>query len=136
MPTSELTVLARTAAARRRAEERAAKLVDDQEQAVRAARAADHSWAEIGEAMGISEGQAKWLVQRAKSSTSVPAADTHRGRGPGVGVSEAARLLGVTRRTVYMWADDGRLQATKNELGRTRILLSEDIQPERTKRSA
>lgn len=50
----------------------------------------------------------------------------HRpGRGPGVGVTEAARMLGVTRRTVYLWCADGRLTAVRNEQDKVRVLLEQ-----------
>jgi excisionase family DNA binding protein len=99
---------------------------------IEAARAEKRSWSEIADKLGMSEGQAKWLTQRestpeatARSIGEAPRTAPRPGRGPGVGVSEAARTLGVTRRTVYLWAEDGRLRSTKNELGKTRILLED-----------
>lgn len=123
MSTIELTSLARLAAARRRADAHRARILDAQQAAARAARAANHSWAEIGSVLGVTEGQAKWIAQRGEPTGTSTVPVQRPGRGPGVGVSEAARTLGVTRRTVYLWAEEGRLAFTKNELGRTRILL-------------
>ena len=123
----ELTDLARASAARRRADLAAHSKAEAEKSAVRAARDAGHSWAEIGGRIGASEGQVKWLAQGHLGSDS-PEGDEPRprpGRGPGVGVSEAARTLEVTRRTIYQWVADGRLLSTVNELGQTRVLLTQ-----------
>ena len=127
MSNVELTALARASAARRRAETRAQERAEEEKAAVHAARDAGHSWAEIGDKIGATEGQVKWLAQ-GHPGTGTPNEAVPRarpGRGPGVGVSEAARVLNVTRRTVYLWAGDGRLTSVANELGQTRILLDQ-----------
>jgi len=130
MPHDTIDVLTEAGQAWRRAQlaetQRLSVLID----VIEAARAENRSWPEIADTLGMSEGQAKWLIQRestpaalAREVGEMPRTAARPGRGPGMGVSEAARTLGVTRRTVYLWVEEGRLRSTKNELGKTRILL-------------
>ena len=39
-----------------------------------------------------------------------------------VSMERACRILGVSRRTVYYWIKDGRLQTTRTPLGSQRVL--------------
>ena len=101
-----------------------------QESRILAARARGMQWSQIAASFRISEGQARWVLQRKMTPQAVarlegqePRTGLRPGQGPGVGVSEAARLLRVSRRTVYAWARAGKLRVTNNELGQTRILL-------------
>lgn len=110
-----------------------------QETKVRAARASQVPWAQIAKDLGITEGQAHWALQRSQTPEALartegeePRTGPRPGRGPGVGVSTAARILCVSRRTVYAWARLGKVQATKNELGQTRILLDEPLSQTRS----
>lgn len=43
----------------------------------------------------------------------------------GLGITEAAERLGVSRQTIYDWIKDGRLRMTKAGSGRTRVLLDD-----------
>ena len=38
-------------------------------------------------------------------------------------MAKTAKVLGVSRRTVYYWIRDGRLQTTRTSLGSQRILM-------------
>jgi excisionase family DNA binding protein len=132
MTTVEIATLSKVATARRRASAQSAKRSEETEAAIRAARAVSVSWAEISERLEISEGQAKWLMQRhltpeslARQEGDLPRTAPRPGRGPGVGVTEAARMLGVTRRTVYLWCSHGRLNAVRNDQGKLRVLLEQ-----------
>lgn len=106
-----------------------------QEAKIRAARADGHQWAQIARDLKITEGQARWALQRAQTPQALsrgegqePRTGPRPGRGPGVGVSTAARILRVSRRTIYAWIRTGRLQATQNELGQTRLLLDHPLE--------
>lgn len=108
--------------------------------AIEAARHLDIPWVRISELTGLTEGQLKWRwhrsdpsvaeynerrrLERARSPQARPG--PRAGRGPGVGVSEAARQEGVTRKTIYSWVEKGEVEATQNELGETRILTRRD----------
>jgi excisionase family DNA binding protein len=46
------------------------------------------------------------------------------GLGPSVLVDQAVELLGVSKRTVYYWIRDGRLQTIRTRCGSRRVLLS------------
>jgi transposase-like protein len=114
------------AIAARVSEQRDAKL----ENAITAARDAGATWTEIASRIGVSEGQARWAVQKrhtpeaaARLEGQAPRTGPRPGRGPGVSISEASRKLGISRRTVTVWAKSGKLQSAVNELGQTRILL-------------
>ena len=127
---------ARMRGARLAVEEAERDLMD----AVEAAREGGVTWAALAAATGLTEGQLTWRwhrddptyveqaarqkEERAKAAAArVPKPRT--GRGPGVSASEAARRLGVTRRTVYLRIEKGLLQSTENELGQTRVILEE-----------
>lgn len=93
------------------------------------------TWAAIARELGMSEGQAKWVVQRnhtpaalSRGEGELPRTGPRPGQGEGVSVSTAARQLGVTRRTIYAWARSERLPSTLNAIGQTRILIT----PEKT----
>jgi excisionase family DNA binding protein len=44
--------------------------------------------------------------------------------GPSVLIDQAVLMLGVSKRTIYYWIRDGRLQTIRTRCGSQRILLS------------
>lgn len=76
------------------------------------------SWEQIALAAGsVSAGAAReWARQYAKPDEVIE----------GVSVAEAARLLGVTRQTVYARVRAGQLRSVVDRNGKTRVLLDED----------
>lgn len=120
------------AADARRAGSRALELCfSEQEEAIVAARSQGMTWANIALKLGVSEGQAKWVIQRnhtpealARDDGEIPRTGPRPGRGDGISVSAASRQLGVTRRTIYAWARSQRLPSSFNDIGQTRILIA------------
>lgn len=123
------------AAGEREAQEVLAAASELLESEIDAARSAGIPWATIAAVTGLSESQAQWRLHRDDPSVRenrqrvrVPESERKArtgprpGRGPGVSVTEFARMCGVTRRAVYNWIEENRVQATKNELGQTRII--------------
>lgn len=108
--------------------------------ALEAAREFEVPWTRLSDLTGLTMGQLQWRwhrddpahadtkearrEERAKNPRARAA--TRPGRGPGLSVSDAARQLGVTRRTIYLRIERGELEATKNELGQTRVLLEDN----------
>lgn len=126
--------LARAAAARRAGSRALERRSHEQEAAVTAARDEGMTWAAIARKLGISEGQAKWVVQRNRTPAALsrgegelPRTGHRPGQGEGVSVSAAARQLGVTRRTIYAWARSERLPSRLNDIGQTRILIAAEM---------
>lgn len=58
--------------------------------------------------------------------TYVPASMFPAGAFPGrsVLIDQAVRLLGVSKRTIYYWIHDGRLQTIRTRCGSQRVLVS------------
>ena len=92
-------------------------------------------WATLASATGMTERQLQHRPAPAAAPAAVnlvhPAPRTARrpGHGPGVNVSRAAQILGVTRTTVYARIESGSLTATTNLLGHTRVLGLDDREP-------
>lgn len=93
------------------------------------------AWPELAEATGLTARQLQWRVP-ADEPDVAPAPDPkfaaprrgpRPGRGPGVGIEEAAKILGVSRTSVYKWINSGRLESTTNDLGQRRVLGLEDL---------
>lgn len=86
------------------------------------------SWAAVAKATGLKDGnQARLRAERAMTDEEIspsrrPSAKD-RASAPGVSVSEAATRLGVARSTVYDRIDRGELEATTDQLGRTRVIM-------------
>lgn len=94
------------------------------------------TWTAIAEAAGLSNAEtARSRSYRGRRSESLSpsvrwkhergSTQRHSEDAPGVSVTEAATQLGVTRKTVYAWIDKGKLAATTDEGGRTRVLLED-----------
>jgi excisionase family DNA binding protein len=96
-------------------------------EAIEAARERSIPWARLKELTGLTTGQLQWRWNRDEPGNDLslprPRAPRRTGRGPGLSVTDAARQLGVTRRTIYLRVEAGKLRSTTNELGQTRILL-------------
>lgn len=60
---------------------------------------------------------ARWRQQRGHAPRAKP-------EPPGMSISEAARELGVTRKTVYARIERGELESARDEAGRPRVLLT------------
>ncbi|MCQ9162952.1 helix-turn-helix domain-containing protein [Arthrobacter sp. STN4] len=97
------------------------------------------SWAMLAELTGLTEPQVRWRLHRYDPSVRanrlkalVPESEKkdrtgpRPGQGPGMSVTEYARTVGVSRKTVYAWIDEGRIQAAQNEIGITRVLSTRD----------
>lgn len=132
-PLGEVTAaaarLTRLEESRRAAAEDLAKVMYD-------AHKLGHTWSEIAARAGLASphtarARARDALDPSELSPSVRWRQ-ERGRAPrpktdplGMSVSEAARQLGVTRKTVYAWIDKGRLQTVTDEAGRPRVLLDD-----------
>lgn len=92
------------------------------------------TWAQIAEAAGLSSAsQARVRVERVmppeelspsrRRKTGAPASPVQE--SPGISVAEAARRLKVAASTIYARIDRGQLKATKDALGRTRVVLDD-----------
>lgn len=104
--------------------------------AMYAAHQHGHTWSEIARAAELaSPTTARTRAERAMPPEELsPSVRWRMERGnaprekttpPGISVSDAAKRLGVTRHTVYAWIDKGKLTATADEAGRTRVLLDD-----------
>lgn len=130
-----------------RVAEAARKLRDAEEQhrttasefaeALLAAHEGGFTWTEVARAADLGSAEtARIRAQRAKDTENLtPAIRWRMERGstprpastaPGVSVTEAARRLNVSRKTVYAWIKSGKLNSTTDEAGRTRVLLEEN----------
>lgn len=95
------------------------------------ARAAGHSWTDLARALGLSTASSAQAAidpaarrrrdERTRDRDRIAEAVRPRDPAPGVGVTEAARRLGVTNRTVYNRVQRGEL-ATVEHRGRLRIV--------------
>lgn len=103
-------------------------------EALLAAHDGGFTWAEIARAADLGSAEtARIRAYRARDDEEVPPSlRWRRQRGsapratpdvPGVSITEAAKRLGVSRQTVYVWLRSGKLNATTDEAGRTRVLL-------------
>lgn len=103
-------------------------------EALLAAHGAGFTWSEVARAADLGSAEtARIRAQRAKETPDLsPALRWSREHGsaprptpsiPGVSVTDAARSLGVSRKTIYAWIRSGRLQTATDEAGRTRVLL-------------
>lgn len=95
------------------------------------------TWAVIARAAELGSAEtARIRAYRARDRDDVPPAlrwQYERGSAPrpspptvGLSVTAAADQLEVSRKTVYAWIRSGKLAATTDETGRTRVLLDED----------
>src|SRR5690606_7681238 len=126
--------LAQLAEAVARAEETLRRAHLDLARGLNTAHDAGLTWNEVAAAAGLGSGQnARFRAQRG-----LPADEQNpsfrwraeRGReprpprppAPGISVTEAARKYGVSRQTIYARIADGRLAATTDADGRTRVL--------------
>jgi excisionase family DNA binding protein len=66
------------------------------------------------------------VIQGQASETDWQAAGGH---GPSVLIDQAMQMLGVSRRTVYYWIRQGRLQTFRTRCGSQRVLLSSMSRP-------
>lgn len=129
--------VAETARKLRTAEEHHRTTASEFAEALLAAHEGGFTWTEVARAADLGSAEtARIRAQRAKEADELtPAVRWRLERGstprnaasaPGVSVTEAARLLSVSRKTVYAWIRAGKLNATTDEDGRTRVLLEED----------
>jgi hypothetical protein len=138
-----LALVSRAANDLRRFTEQAERAATALTSALRDARAVPVEWSALAAASGLSERQMQWRVlgeawpsvaehneQRREASRAnpKPRPATRPGRGPGVNVKRAAEILGVARTTVYARVEAGTLDATRNELGKLRILGLEEAE--------
>lgn len=127
------------AAGEREAQEVLSAATELLESEIDTARSLGIAWAAIAANTGLSESQAQWRLHRDDPSVRenrqrvlIPESERKSrsgprpGRGPGMSVTEFARMCGVTRRTVYNWIEERRIESTRNELGQTRILDTAD----------
>ncbi len=106
-------------------------------EALLAAHEGGFTWAEIARAADLGSAEtARIRAYRARDDEEVPPSlRWRRQRGsaprstpevPGVSITEAAKRLGISRQTVYVWLRSGKLNATTDEAGRTRVLLADE----------
>ena len=97
---------------------------------------AGFTWSEVAQAADLGSAEtARIRAQRAKEAPDLsPALRWRREHGaaprpttsaPGISVTEAAKKLGVSRKTVYARIRSGRLQTATDEAGRTRVVLDD-----------
>ena len=95
------------------------------------------TWSEVARAADLGSAEtARIRAYRAKDAADLPPAlrwREQRGSAArpappeqGISVTDAARHLGVSRKTVYVWIRSGKLNSTTDEAGRPRVLLEED----------
>lgn len=105
-------------------------------EALLAAHSAGFTWSEVARAADLGSAEtARIRAQRAKEAPDLsPALRWRREHGaaprpttsaPGISVTEAAKKLGVSRKTVYARIRSGRLQTATDEAGRTRVVLDD-----------
>lgn len=95
------------------------------------ARAQGATWAQLAEVLGYRSAAGAQTFLDPSVREAAAARDATRDRGtyrpparpdlPGIGVAEAARRLGVTRRTIYNRVERGELRAVESH-GRTRVV--------------
>lgn len=106
-------------------------------EALLAAHGAGFTWSEVARAADLGSAEtARIRAQRAKEAPDLsPALRWQRERGstprpastaPGVSVTDAAKHLGVSRKTIYAWMRSGKLKTTTDEAGRSRVVMDED----------
>lgn len=106
-------------------------------EALLAAHEGGFTWTEVARAADLGSAEtARVRAQRARDTKDLtPAIRWRMERGstprpgttaPGLSVTEAARSLDVSRKTVYAWMRSGKLRSTSDESGRTRVLLDDD----------
>jgi excisionase family DNA binding protein len=106
-------------------------------EALLAAHQGGFTWSEVARAADLGSAEtARIRAYRAKETEDLPPAlRWRRERGsasrptsspPGVSVTDAAKKLGVSRKTVYARVRSGKLAATTDEAGRTRVLVEDD----------
>ena len=128
-----LTAVTEKADQLRRDEDRHRASATDLASAMQQAHASGYTWTQIAVAAGLASPKtARTRAERAKDPTDLsPSVRWRQQRGhaprpvveaPGVSVTEAARRLDVTRKTVYSWLDKGKLTAATDEAGRTRVV--------------
>lgn len=95
-----------------------------------------HTWSQIAVAAGLASPKtARTRAERAMDPADLsPSVRWRQTRGqaprpktdpPGVSISEAARRLEITRKTVYAWIEKGKLRTATDEAGRPRVLLDD-----------
>ena len=103
-------------------------------EALLAAHNGGFTWSEVARAADLGSGEtARIRAHRARESKDLPpavrwrrehgSAERPTSSAPGVSVTDAARTLGVSRKTIYVWVRSGKLASTVDEAGRTRVLL-------------
>lgn len=102
-------------------------------EALLAAHQGGFTWSEVARAADLGSAEtARIRAYRAKDANDLPPAlRWRRERGSavrpktskaGLSVTEAAKHLDVSRKTVYAWIRSGKLTSTTDEAGRTRVL--------------
>lgn len=79
------------------------------------------TWAEIATLTGLSERYVRYVADRLQNVT-----ESKDREGTGVSISEAARLLNVTRPTIYARIERGELTTVHDSKGRLRVLIDTD----------
>lgn len=98
------------------------------------------TWAALAEAAGLkSTENARFRAYRGRGADGLPPSIVHRfGPGgykrrsedqiekpPGLNVSEAAKVLGISRQALYKRIEAGKVNTTTDSVGRTRVLLDD-----------
>lgn len=98
--------------------------------AVLDAREAGYVWIEIQKATHQSRAQLEWAIARYRGVDTKArprrTVKNLRDSGPGMSVSEAARVLGISRQGVYLRIAQGKLRTATNEVGIVRVLGLDD----------
>lgn len=121
----------------RSAEEHHRATASELAEALLAAHEGGFTWTEVARAADLGSAEtARIRAQRAKEADELtPAVRWRLERGstprptattPGVSVTEAARRLNVSRKTIYAWIRGGKLNSAVDDAGRTRVLLEEN----------
>jgi excisionase family DNA binding protein len=130
---SALAHVTESAAQLRRDEEQHRESASGLALAMQQAHERGYTWSQIALAAGLASPKtARTRAERAMDPSELsPSVRWRQQRGhaprpkaesPGISVTEAARRLEVTRKTVYTWLDKGRLTGATDEAGRTRVL--------------
>ena len=129
----ELQDVIRTIAEERREAVEALRLVEERfARALLAAHDEGLSWSAVAEAAGLATAEnARERAQRVMSEEELSPSRRRAGgqpngdARPGLGVYEAAKVLGVSPSTVYSRIDRGELDTVTDPLGRTRVILDD-----------
>ena len=84
------------------------------------AHQAGHSWSELANDADLgTPDAARHRAYRGRDDVEMPES--------AVGASEAARILSVSRQTIYDWIRSGRVQTLRSASGRTRVIITEEL---------